>query len=211
MSGDPFRFTLRDLGPARVRQVAYHEAGHAVAHAVLGLNPGRVTIDTGPDDPLLGRAASQDFGHHRVFADVAVPHDTSKPAGDPPLGPIEGVWRAWLVFSGLRNSTVATLAGPLAELRIILETEPGITWDDVWSIASDEADDPGADYSKVDAALMRIEGTPAQAAAVGDRWRAEADALLTEHWPAVERLAAALIEHGTVSGDDVRDLVWGDA
>ena len=199
----------RDLGPERVREVAYHEAGHAVAYAALGLNPGRVTIDTDADDQYLGRAGHQDFSIHRLFADVTAPHDAHAPEAPPQPGPPEGDHLAWLVFVGLRRSALAALAGPLAGYRVKREHEPGWTWADEWDMCAAETED-GDDWALVDEALSRIDGTPAQVAALAERWRAEVDDLLTERWAAVERVATALIERGTVSGDEVDDLVWGD-
>ena len=57
------------------------------------------------------------------------------------------------------------------------------------------------DYSQATELLMRLTAEPDRLAAA---LQARTEAILTEHWPAVERVAAALAEHLTVDGEEIR-------
>jgi ATP-dependent Zn protease len=81
---------------------------------------------------------------------------------------------------------IRAFAGPMAEHRYTgVDTAPG---------ACD-------DYAHVDELLMRLtaETDHLNAALV-----ARTEAILTEHWQAVERVAATLAEHLTVDGEEIR-------
>ena len=85
-------------------------------------------------------------------------------------------------------SIIRTFAGPLAEHRY--------TGDDVDLGACD-------DHAKATELLMRLTSDVDRLTA---SLVARAEAILEEHWPAVERVAASLAEHLTVDGDTIREV-----
>jgi hypothetical protein len=207
------RFTTRDLPPGRQREIAYHEAGHTIAYAALGLNPGRVTIETNHDDPMLGRAGHRPVTLHRAYADLTVPHDARAPEVGSTPGAVPPDALAWMLLDSVRREIVATLAGTVAELRVAQEHDEDLGWVEMWLEQEAEAT-PGDDWSTVRELLARIDGPAGAVDDLLDRWRGETEALLTERWADVVAVAEALLEHGTLSEAELDELLYredGDA
>ena len=99
---------------------------------------------------------------------------------------------ALLVDDPLREASewhvIRTFAGPIAQHRY--------TGEDVDLGACD-------DYAKATELLVRLTDDVDRLTA---SLVARTEAILEEHWPAVERVAASLAEHLTVDGDTIREV-----
>jgi len=83
---------------------------------------------------------------------------------------------------------IRTFAGPVAERRH--------TGDDVALGTCD-------DYAKATELLRRLTADPD---GLGESLVARTEAILEEHWPSVERVAASLAEHLTIDGETIRKV-----
>ena len=171
------------------RYIAVHEAGHAVVAIALGMPVEKATI-------IPGR-----FEHDRLLWSKDGEPRTVNVAGKRyggcvflgSSGPRRGVWE---------RHALVTFAGPLAEISIL-----GGTSEASWKIhrrqalASLRRTTPPkrirAEWSFRDVAMM----------AWGEDVLAAARNLVDQHRAQIERVADALIEHETLSGEAIAALV----
>ena len=62
----------------------------------------------------------------------------------------------------------------------------------------------GTDFQIVSDLIYRVHGDGKVAQTFWRYLEAQAERLVDLNWPAIERVAQALLEHGTLSGDEVR-------
>jgi ATP-dependent Zn protease len=99
----------------------------------------------------------------------------------------------------LEHTAIIALAGPIAQKR----HSPRSDWRGSGS-GYGEFMTQGADFQIVSRLITRVhcEGKVAETF-----WRyleAQAEHLVNRNWPAIERVAQALLKHGALSGDEVR-------
>jgi hypothetical protein len=173
---------------AREDVIAYHEAGHAVIARALGVGVTHVAIFPTSDGV---RAVAQTRSAYWLAR-----------ADDAPAQ-----------IAGYETDASVSFAGPLAQHRY----RPGrLRWEHEWR------DDLAAATSyvarsvllrngvKLSAETQRLELTPAQVTAVDElqhRIFAETQALVEEHWSAIERVAQALMKRRILSDVELDALI----
>jgi hypothetical protein len=198
--------------PVQLQRTALHEAGHAVAGAVLRLGLQWVSIVPNEAEDQLGVCAFRSRG--------ALEYDEPAPARTPGNAASEAAHRAWVRHTARRvqaircrapGQIVATLAGPISERRLV----PELPWDDATS-AGDVEDAHGIasalaeqwhwewtiihpDTASPDVSMVRR--------AVLEAAMGETDHLIVVMWPAIVAVTAALLRARRMSGADVRRLV----
>jgi hypothetical protein len=154
--------------PEELRSTAYHEAGHAVIHRVVGMLCGGVTIE--PD-------------YEEMTAGVAIVHD---PWAVYSAWERRGKQRGHPYESVLRGRIMGYMAG--REAIIAFGTHHLGDGDDLRQIAL------MADEAGISEAYL-------------DRLRPKVRALLRRHWPKVERVAEALLDSRTLTGEEIDALI----
>jgi hypothetical protein len=165
-------------------EIAHHEAGHAVAITAGGWPP--LFVELYPHGAIYRHPAQPD-AVKSMEAGTVLQHGLG-------LKPIEGLTRA-----DLRAYALCSLAGPLAERMLSGDWRAGTADRTRGHHASDER-----------GARVIIEHmTDGQRAAdvLQIQVEIEAKALVKSQWPAIERVAAALLERGRLEGDDVARVV----
>jgi len=183
-----------------LREVAFHEAGHAVVGEVSGNRCEELTIL--PEDGALGSTSWPDIpeiGELQLEGQV-VAH------GEPGWDEL----KSW-VDAMVRSS----LAGALAEQRITGD----FNWDgaksDLESIGQFVLNVYGYEGPDHDEALcpvmlrdpqmgVELEDWSQVSLRVRELWDDEVEALLTEHWDWVEAVAILAVWKKTITGDQVR-------
>jgi hypothetical protein len=177
---DPITLHLPD------RLVATHEAGHAVAAVVLGLDLEYVDIRRGerPD-------GTRDDAH------VFTKH--------PPLREFVGKG-----YEFARAQMVMTCAGPAAEVKI---SPLAVVFGAARKDYPDALRFAGLALSEVlpdDTPRPLTEAEEAERLVLFERAKAEAAAFVEEHWDAIQRVAARLVETKYLTGTQIAELVRGD-
>ncbi len=186
-----------------VDAVAFHEAGHAVAHAFLGVGFRGATIITHAEDKMLGRVTGQPMDSPWIFKDMV---------GDPSA--------MAALARGHRSKMLFLHAGPAAESKysypgdaawapgLIMAREAIRRRASVAAIMEDVWMEPpeGTDAEKLLQFAWLIRQQEPQHSMEGilqetARWTNEMLAI-PEVWNAVEQVARLLLKHGTLEGDD---------
>jgi Peptidase family M41 len=156
--------------------VAYHEAGHAVAHCVLDVHFDYVTIVSGGE--FLGRVEAADR---------------------PPRIPLEAALKRLVVLDAGGRAAEMLTAG-----RITLEVpreDGGIT---VWGSGTNH--DLSSSVHIIKQLAMHYEKSPQDLAFVLQIWGRAANGahrILCRHWPEVVRVAESLLAHKTLTAEEV--------
>jgi hypothetical protein len=179
--------------PEEFRRIAHHEAAHAVAGVVGGYPPVyaevyrygaiRAGVNFDPRDPFKPGSVIPWPGQV-VSRHAGGDHFFREGRGIGTL-PVSGIWAYVL----------AGLAGEAADRQL------GHAPDDRQRVKVD------LDRRHVGQILAVMQIDHADFGASQERAEREADALVREHWPAIERVAVALLERGRLEGDDVVRLV----
>lgn len=169
------------------RSTAYHEAGHAVAAHALGL--GTVAVSVEPKGDAIGWHQMPDANvDHlnsamRVLAHLEIPglgdcrFETDDEAA-----------------AVLRQHLLLIQGGEVAQRRAVPT-----------SYRHHHVD---SDHGHIiDLALLLTGGNPDAVEVLDAELRAEAERLLDKHWASVEAVAAALLEHGSLTGAQVAAIV----
>lgn len=98
-----------------------------------------------------------------------------------------------LARSRVERAIMIRLAGPIAQKR--------------YRPTSWRRGQGGADYAVAADLALRVCGSGEVASAFLKWLDLRAKALIEDHWPAVERLAAALIKHGTMNQEEIAALM----
>jgi hypothetical protein len=188
----------------RERQTAHHEAGHAVAAAVLRARIAYVTIV--PDQELGTLGACHMPG---VLRREVCPLS-------PDYGRMVKVEPDWWPGWRMRNEIVVLLAGPAAELRFrgrLPVRYPGARALERVGSAGGFASAEGYELVDGDAApatdhALSLAGCDGEQAGriLDEQWR-RTRALITDRWGAVRAVAESLVAEQTLSGARVRRIV----
>jgi hypothetical protein len=174
--------------PKPTRSTAFHEAGHAVTAAVLGLETEKVSIEPSADDAGCHKLADAEYERvssaERVFAQLEMPgfdgcRFEAKEEAD----------------QLLRRHMMVVQAGEEAQRRAVPAS---------FRHHHVRAGDHGR---IIDLALRLTGGNSDAVEALDQDIRSETKRLLDEHWRAVEAVAEALLERRTLSGAEVQRLV----
>jgi len=158
------------------RAIAYHEAGHAVVGYFCPQMPKARRVTIVATDDWLGRVLlhSSRWLRRRLSA------------GD------------WSPRTEVRcyEQIMTSLAGPLAERRFTGRlNRRGAGYDGTSSVVR------GSDYDTVSDLVLRLAGEDAQDQLALGRWlQRRTENMLSNYWKAVEAVAAALVERGTIKG-----------
>jgi hypothetical protein len=182
-------------------RVAYHEAGHAVVACILGRTPKRVTIEG--DDHVLGRCET--WSRPALLANLeGVVSDASEDQvfGNRTERPPRERGEAWLQLE-VQKEIQVLLAGGIATER--LDRQNGY-------------EDPNVGDEGDVAIAFRIAGQLADRFAVASSdeqteafikyLAVRAKDLLNARWPAVEAVAAALIERKTLTRKELAEILF---
>jgi hypothetical protein len=187
------------------REIALHEAGHAVAHVVLGMPLEYASIRPG-----------------RTFGGVAVPGQRPIDVNEIQFGRVSQQTPS--IRAEVERRIIATLAGELAARFRAAEPAPtAYVGEEAETIARDalqrlgprlaelvvhheQAEDTGRDEANAwEAAGLFADGEPQSFYLA---WlRAEARILVTTYAPAILRVAEALERHAVLNGEQVAALV----
>lgn len=162
----------------RERATAFHEAGHAVAHLVLGYPLIEVTSDSLVDGKL---------GH--THGEVLTPNlkevlDWSWNS----IGPAD--------FATGCDDTVILLAGPLAEAH---------STGDEYAIDLDSPRD--SDEREITGRIVLLSGSPDEQDGILAELSLQAESMVEENWIYIELLAAELQSRRTISGSEVIEAI----
>ena len=159
--------------------VAHHEAAHAVLLTLFDLPPSSVSVELDEHDHSAGR--------------VTQPPTHTDPTHFSDQG-LDAL-RTWV-----DSQIVASFAGPLATARL-----GGLTDEQQHSSAIADEDD-ALRYAQQ---LFPADDTDAHAYVEALRGPAARAFDPPAAWPAIQAVAAALLERHTLTGDDVVDLING--
>lgn len=171
--------------PQRVlrRKAAVHEAGHVVAALVSGSRR--------RDPAIIEVAVAADYGKR----------PRNEPAGYVRWGPHTPLAWNW------NDHAVMCAAGQQAEHRWLHE-QGLLTEERAWAVEAGAGEDRLVAQSLAVAKPVRISfGAPGTADVDWQELLDQADRLLSDNWPTVIALAAALDEAGRLSGDEVVRIV----
>ncbi len=162
------------------KSIAYHEAGHAVAAVVLKRGVRNVTIR--PRNDYAGRLL-QRTGVTETSSHKALRKDLIITAAGPVAQARMSKCSTMRVLGGVRASgdreAIENMLNALGEFTLTQEY-----------------------YAPLGKEISVQDMTAGTRRAIS-----EARSLLREHWPAVERVAKALLKHGRLTGTEVRALV----
>jgi len=168
---------------AALKKVAYHEAGHVVAHVVLGLPFEMVTIV--PDEDREGRVEGlrpeeiQNKWEEGDREDLAV--------------------RDWM-----ERELIALYAGPIAQRRQF----PRSRTNGVHQLGGKRYAVPGSDQSQIVRQCHDLFQGEREVANAYERFiTARARSLVEHYWSEIETLALALLERKTMTELEVRKLL----
>jgi len=105
----------------------------------------------------------------------------------------------------VEHAAIIALAGPLTQKR----HSPHSNWRSGGS-GYGKFLTKGADFQVVSNLIDRVHGEGKVAQTFWRYLEAQAQRLVDINWPAIERVARALLEHGTLSGDEIRRTIGGD-
>jgi ATP-dependent Zn protease len=170
------------------RQIAYHEAGHAVVHTMLGLGTEMVTVVPHTDedgDIILGLHRQEEENVHLLVCAFDVGYTEAEELAD--------------------KMIIQALSGRQAEMKYCRHAnlpEPPIEYAD-------------HDYDIINELAFRCAPTPPTGEMIDARayiapLEEKAAQLLDEHWHLVERVAAVLHEEKTISGDRLLEILGKD-
>ena len=160
--------------------IAFHEAGHTVISHALGLEVEFVTIT--PDIDFAGSCTSDYAMYFAFYADDATR------------------------LSALEKDVIVNLAGPIAECQY-----RSLDFNDVTAMR--EAGRWGGDLAMAKYLVtMMMELLPEDLRPelyneLFDRLSFDTEIMVNSHWPAIERVAHALLEWSDLSGAYVDDLI----
>jgi hypothetical protein len=162
---------------------AYHEAGHTVAAAYLSQAFSKVSIIG--NATAAGYVVNEDPGPKILEAWGAGDRDDAR------------------VVQWIERSLIVTLAGAIAQRRF----SPRSDWRQGMGHAKLAV--PGSDIQTV---IRRIDdlGHRGKVAATYQAYlEARAEALVAAHWPEIQKVAEALLEHKTLDVDEVHEILFG--
>lgn len=170
---------------------AYHEAGHAVAAATLDIAFEKVTII--PQGKGAGRI---------TYADLEPEIREAWAAGDRLNNAQVRQW--------VERQAIVTLAGSVAQRHF----SPRSDWKfgregDATFPGFGKVLDPSSDMSKAVRLIDDLGFTGKVAAAYMSYVEASAEALITELWDDVRKVAQRLLEEKTLWADDVHQMIFG--
>lgn len=175
----------------RVRETAYHEAGHFAARWFTQLEFSHVQrISILPDMKTMGRET-----YERPFAEFLLERNP------PPI-----------IRSNGRMLLLMNFAGTGAEIIVSGEFEGILECWEFLADCDDNYDDETTDYFKARriAEIMARPGYPAQRILnLADKWTLEM-LRIPAVWNVVETVGNALIERGEIAGEDLYDMVSFD-
>lgn len=149
------------------RVTAYHEAGHAIACILSGVEFTTITIV--PSDDVLGGVAWGVYSSFRLQANLGN--------------------RSREIAALARASILIKMAGAAAELRLhgsYDEVGASSDWEEAHEIACYYSRNPEAYVKKI---------------------FGEAKHVVAQHWPHINKLAEALLIHGTLTEQEVYELL----
>ncbi len=158
-------------------RTAFHEAGHAVASVLRGIPIDSVSIEARDHVDWAGRCLTADPRINDIYGEEVDEDEV------------------------YRDHLLVTLAGPIAVS--IYTSEP-------WDLGSPAN---GSDRDAIlDLALKLFESPPGPDGVIDaskpvDACAASVTEMLQDNWPAVKRVTFALLQHGTIGGDQVREIV----
>lgn len=180
--------------PASRREVAYHEAGHAIAAIACGDAPGRITIQNAGEglagaffrNPDRNETTSAEAIRQRDLEDCAWLARLAK-VPSLPYQPTPEAWQRDMIIA----------AGGLAAQRRLLGSE----YD--WRLGE-------LDHTRM-LGIARAFSLSDGGANALMRWAMhEADEILAQRWQQIEALAAALIERSELVGDEILRAIQKD-
>jgi hypothetical protein len=188
----PMPFTAEDY-----RRIAHHEAAHAVAGVVGGYPP--VSAEVYRHGALRAGPNFDPRDPFKPGSVIAWPGQVvSRHAGGDRFFR-DGLGIGTLPAAGMWAYVLLGLAGEAADRRL------GAELDDRQRI------EINLDRQQVAQILGVMNIDHPTFGATQERAEREADALVREHWPAIERVAGALLERGRLEGADVEALTGGGA
>jgi hypothetical protein len=166
--------------------VAYHEAGHAVVARMLGHDVYSVSITSKRDS--LGRTSWRNPINRRVRQ--MIEHGSEVDIDR--------------VRHRIDHAVIVPMAGALAQKRHNPRSN--------WRYGGSGAQRgglllKGSDDQLALALLCRIHEVETVRDAYHRYLAARAQALVDQHWPRIERLAKALLQHNTIDGDDIVEFM----
>jgi hypothetical protein len=179
------------------RRIAYHEAGHAVIALVLGVDVPCVSM------ARIGASAEGTPATLRWSAEWLARNDP----------------RTMLV--GLETDAKITLAGPSAEQKYRPDTNIKLAlreqWRDDMRLAQSAATkivliraDPNQQFDFDGERTFKITAEQnAEIAQLVNRFSDEVRVLVEQHWPAIERVATALLNRRIVYTDEIDAAIAG--
>lgn len=170
-------------GEDGLRAVAFHEAGHAVAAAVLGLPVAE--LDIVPTEQRLGLTSFPDevlFGEDGVFGPYADEHQVA-------------------AFGAM------TWAGLLSQEKAGYPDPGGTGFGEFIGGGSGAVE--GSDLGTLFDMASRCSGGPGDAERRLQEWQDLAAQTLDEHWNAVEQVVQALLDGQRLDGDALVTLMAG--
>jgi hypothetical protein len=180
--------------PKRLAEIAYHEAGHAVASHFLDIEYRYATIN--PDEDSLGHVRYEEpsppFRELDFFEAFAVSPETMTRAQMAFVGQLEEAERL-RERDNLEKHMLISLAGGLAQRRI-----------------RGRSDHRGArrDYGNtVDAALLLTQHDPKEAYLYQRLLRYRAERMVLGYWHFIEAVALELLEKRTLQADEVAAII----
>jgi hypothetical protein len=185
----------------REKARAYHEAGHAVVARVLGVTVTHVAMfSTKPDNSAVAQTHSAYWSAR--FADAA----TQATAFEKDAKVSMAGFVAQLEFRPFLNAKKALKHARSPESPWSGDIRRAKSQVAAAMLARRAADKGVRDWAPTNA--DHVSG--AEALPVWNQLQAETEALVAENWPAIERVAEALLTRPLLSQDEVDALVWSD-
>jgi len=160
----------------RIYETAFHEAGHVVARMFTGHDVSHlISVSIIPDGETLGRESSCRNITENVIE--GYPDELKQCAG--------------------RILLIGMLAGRAAQLRVAKDEDR----EGILDCDSEEWDSPGADLfrvSRISSIMARPHMPKNRILQLAEKWTTEMIAI-PQVWAATERIAAALLERGTIT------------
>ena len=172
---------------------AYHEAGHAVVCRALGGRIKKATIVYNPDENTGGRVSYRDYKFtHRNMTVVTlagpVAQERFDPAsGDGGKGDLEKMKRIW---AENQSEQIRRLIRPNHWTHVLARLPA----------CADMSDD------ELEELAEEFQGDP-EPPLDFDECRRRAEKLVADNWPAIEKLAQALLKRWTLTGKEIEALL----